>query len=125
MEVLVALSKKAILEAKDIKTKEIEVPEWGGAVCIRIISGADRDVFEQAYSEKKMDAFRTRFLVLTICDASGERVFTNDEVEALNKKSSKVLNRLFDEAWEFNAFTPAAVEALGNDSPSVQSASST
>lgn len=119
------LSKKAILEAKDIKTKEVDVPEWGGAVCIRVISGADRDVFEQAYSEKKMDAFRTRFLVLTICDASGERVFTNDEVEALNKKSSKVLTRLFDEAWEFNAFTPAAVEALGNDSPSAQNASST
>lgn len=120
-----ALSKKAILEAKDIKTKEVDVPEWGGSVCIRVISGADRDVFEQAYSEKKMDAFRTRFLVLTICDEAGERIFTNEEVEALNKKSSKVLNKLFDEAWEFNAFTPAAVEALGNDSPSDQSASST
>lgn len=120
-----ALSKKAILEAKDIKTKEVDVPEWGGSVCIRVISGADRDVFEQAYSEKKMDAFRTRFLVLTICDEAGERIFTNEEVEALNKKSSKVLNKLFDEAWEFNAFTPAAVEALGNDSPSDQSDSST
>ena len=120
-----ALSKKAILEAKDIKTKEVEVPEWGGSVCIRVISGADRDVFEQAYSEKKMDAFRTRFLVLTLCDTSGERLFTNDEVEALNGKSSKVLNRLFDAAWEFMAFSPAAVEALGYDSPCDQSASST
>lgn len=120
-----ALSKKAILEAKDIKTMEVEVPEWGGSVMVRVISGADRDVFEQAYSEKKMDAFRTRFLVLTLCDDKGERLFTNDEVEALNAKSSKVLNRLFDAAWEFNAFTPAAVEALGNDSPSDQSDSST
>lgn len=120
-----ALSKKAILEAKDIKTKEVEVPEWGGSVCIRIISGADRDVFEQAYSEKKMDAFRTRFLVLTLCDDSGDRLFTNDEIDALNKKSSRVISRLFDAAWEFNAFTPGAVEALGNDSPSDQNASST
>jgi hypothetical protein len=121
----VVLSKKAILEAKDIKTKEVEVAEWGGNVCVRVISGADRDVFEQAFADKKMESFRTRFLVLTLCDSSGERLFTNDEVEALNKKSSAVLNRLFDVAWEFNAFTPAAVEALGNDSPSDQSASST
>ncbi len=125
MEVSVALSKRAILEAKDIKTKEVDVPEWGGSVCIRIISGADRDVFEQAYSEKKMDAFRTRFLVLTLCDESGDRLFTNDEIDSLNNKSSRVINRLFDAAWEFNAFTPASVEALGNDSPSDQSASST
>ena len=95
-----ALSKKAILEAKDIKTKEVEVAEWGGSVCIRVISGADRDVFEQAFSDKKMEAFRTRFLVLTLCDTDGERLFTNDEVEALNKKSSAVINRLFAEDWQ-------------------------
>lgn len=119
------LSKKQILEAKDIKTKELQVPEWDGSVYLRVISGADRDVFEQAFSEKKMDAFRTRFLVMTLCDSDGEKLFTADEVDALNKKSSVVLNRIFDAAWELNAFTPAAVESLGNDSPSDQSASST
>jgi spore maturation protein CgeB len=120
-----ALSKKAILEAKDIKTKEVSVPEWGGTAVVRVISGADRDVFEQALSDKKMEAFRTRFLVLTLCDENGDRLFTNDEVEALNKKSSTVLNRLFDAAWQFNAFTQDAVDSLGKDSPSDQSVSST
>jgi len=120
-----ALSKQMILEAQDIKTTEVEVAEWGGSVFIRVISGADRDVFEQAFADKKTESFRTRFLVLTLCDANGERLFTNEDVVALNKKSSRVLNRLFDEAWEFNAFTPAAVEALGNDLPKDQSGSST
>jgi hypothetical protein len=119
------LSKKQILEAKDIKTKEFAVPEWGGSLYLRVISGADRDVFEQAFADKKTDAFRTRFLVMTICDEDGEKLFTPDEIDALNKKSSVVLNRIFDAAWELNAFTNKAVEALGNDLPSDQSASST
>ena len=119
------LSKKQILEAKDIKTKEYDVPEWGGAIYLRVISGADRDVFEQAFSDKKMEAFRTRFLVMTICDDDGEKLFTADEMDALNKKSSVVLNRIFDAAWELNAFTSKAVEDLGNGSPSDQSGSST
>jgi hypothetical protein len=119
------LTKQAILGARDIKTKQIDVPEWGGKAHVRVISGADRDMFEQAYADHKMNAFRARFLVAAICDESGNRLFSPEDIEALNQKSSTVINRLFDIAWEFNAFTPAAVEALGNDSPSVQSASST
>lgn len=119
------LTRQAILGVRDIKTKEVAVPEWNGSVHIRVISGSDRDMFEQAYADHKMEAFRARFLVVALCNAAGDRIFTNEDVNALNDKSSKVLNRLFDLAWEFNAFTQAAVEALGNDSPSDQSASST
>jgi hypothetical protein len=121
-----ALSKAKILAAKDVKLSEaIPVPEWGGDVYVRTISGTERDKFEEAYSEQKMKAFRVRFLVLTLADESGERLFGDADIDALGGKSSVVINRLFDKAWQHNAFTDAAVEALGNDSPTAPSEGST
>lgn len=121
-----ALSKKAILAAKDTKLKgPVAVPEWGGDVYFRTISGLERDQFEDAYSEQKMRAFRARFLVLTISDENGERLFADNEIEALGQKSSVVINRLFDEAWQHNAFTQEAVDALGEGSSPDQSEGST
>jgi hypothetical protein len=121
-----ALSKAKILAAKDVKLSEaIPVPEWGGDVYVRTISGTERDKFEEAYSEQKMKAFRVRFLVLTLADESGERLFGDADIDALGNKSSVVINRLFDKAWQHNAFTDAAVEALGNDSPTAPSEGST
>ena len=121
-----ALSKKAILAANDTKLKgPVAVPEWGGDVYFRTISGLERDQFEDAYSEQKMKAFRARFLVLTISDENGDRLFGDNEVEDLGKKSSVVINRLFDEAWQHNAFTQEAVDALGEGSSPDQSEGST
>ena len=120
-----ALNKTAILAAGDIKLDKVSVPEWGGDVYLKTISGIDRDQFEDGYQEQKMKNFRARFLVLTLCDEKGDRLFTDAEVAELAKKSSLVLNRLFEKAWSFNAFTNEAVEDLGNDSTVVPSDGST
>jgi hypothetical protein len=121
-----ALSKAAILAAKDTKVSApIPVPEWGGDVYCKTLSGTERDAFEESYSENKMKAFRCRFLVLTLSDGEGERLFADSETTDLGKKSSVVINRLFDAAWKHNAFTNEAVEALGEGSPDGQSDGST
>lgn len=112
---MAVLSKGAILAADDVKLKTVEVPEWGGSVCIRVISGADRDKFEQSYSDKDMGMFRVRFLAASICDENGARLFSDDEIEELGRKSSVVINRLFGIAFSHNAFTAEAVEELGKD----------
>jgi len=121
-----ALSKAAILAAKDTKLSEaIPVPEWGGEVYCKTLSGTERDAFEEAYSENKMKAFRCRFLVLTLCDDKGQRLFGDSDVGELGKKSSVVINRLFEVAWKHNAFTNEAVESLGEGSADGQSGGST
>lgn len=104
-----------ILAADDIKIEKVSIPEWGGDYYIKIISGTDRDSFEESYAEQKMKAFRVRFLVLCLCDEQGTRLFRDEDAAELGKKSSVVLNRVFETAWRVNAFTPEAVESLGKE----------
>ena len=92
---------------------------------VKTLSGTERDAFEDAYAENKMKAFRCRFLVLTLCDDKGQRLFEDGDVAELGKKSSVVINRLFESAWKHNAFTNEAVESLGEGSPDGQSGGST
>ena len=40
------LSRDTILQREDIKTEDVEVPEWGGTVRVRGMSGVERDAFE-------------------------------------------------------------------------------
>ena len=40
------LSKEAILAADDLPREKVNVPEWGGEVLVRTMSGTDRDAFE-------------------------------------------------------------------------------
>jgi hypothetical protein len=120
-----ALDRKSILAADDVRKEKIAVPEWKGDVFLRVLTGTDRDRFEESYADQKMKAFRIRFLLLALCDEDGERLFSDDEADVLGKKSSVVINRLFEAGWKLNAFTQEAVDALGEDSPLAQSDVST
>ena len=109
------LSKNAILAHDDKEIKTISVPEWGGDVCIRVLNGEERSIFESLFSEKKADMFKVRFVACSICDESGARLFKDDEVVALGEKSSKVINRLFDLCWEHSCLSASAVDEAGKD----------
>jgi len=122
----VPLSKSQIVSANDLKLRELDMTqEWGGTVYIRTLTGSERDQFEEGYAEQKMKNFRARFLVLSLCDDKGERLFEDSEIGLLGKKSSTSINKAFEAAWEHNAFTTKAVEDLGEGSPDGQSDGST
>lgn len=122
---MAALDRRSILAVDDVRKEKFAVPEWKGDVFLRVLTGTDRDRFEDSYADQKMKSFRIRFLLLALCDEAGERLFNDDEADVLGKKSSIVINRLFEAGWKLNAFTQEAVDALGEDSPSVPSDDST
>ena len=111
-----ALDRKSILAVDDVRKEKFAVPEWKGDVFLRVLTGTDRDRFEESYADQKMKAFRIRFLLLALCD---------DEAAILGKKSSVVINRLFEAGWKLNACPQEAVDDLGEDSPSGQKGAST
>lgn len=106
------LTKDQILAFKP-KLKEVEVPELGGSVCIRVMSGYDRDIFNQLWDapENKGKNVMPDLLVRSIVDAEGVRVFADDEKEKLVKTLDfRVLGRIGAEVMELNGMGKGAVE---------------
>lgn len=117
------LSAAQIKAAKDAKIKIVPVEEWGGDVGIKTLSGIERDAIAES-QDKKEDHFLERFLTLVICDEGGNRLFTEEDVAELRKKSNQVLNRLFEEALDHNKMTSKSSAEMGGGSPGAPNASS-
>ena len=47
------LTKERILAVDDIVTEDVDVPEWGGTVRVRGLSGTERDAFESSMIERR------------------------------------------------------------------------
>lgn len=113
-----ALSKSEILRAVDVTIEEVFVPEWNGTVYVRNLNGKGRDAFEGSRIRIKdnnkvemiHDNTRAKLLSLTLCDASGELLFTEDDVAALGEKNASALDRLFDVAQRLSSLRPQDVE---------------
>lgn len=126
------LTRDAILKADDLPTKVVPVPEWGGDVMLRTITGYERDAYEAASMKgsgknKTVNTInlRARLLALCIVDEAGNRIFGDDDVRALGKKSALVVEKLFDVARKLNGFTENDVEELAEGFEPAQSESST
>lgn len=126
------LSKSDILEARDIPTEEVEVPEWGGSVVVKGLTGAERDRFESSVIEQKgseqslnLANVRAKLCAMAICDAEGNRLFTEADVLALSKKSASALNRVFVVAQKLSGLGEQEIKELteGMSSPFEGSAS--
>lgn len=107
------LSKDAILAADDLPRETVNVPEWGGEVLVRTMSGTDRDAFEASLLEKdgRMENVRARLVALTLCDAQGDRLFNDSEIAALGRKSARALDRVFSVAQRLNGIGEEQVDA--------------
>jgi hypothetical protein len=120
------LSKSNILSAKDSETIVKEVPEWGGNVRMRPLSGKGRDEFEARVSENTVGAvvdvrgLKALLLSLVLVDEEGELVFSKEDIDALNEKSSTVLTRLFEEASKLNGIGEEKVKDAEKNSDSDQ-----
>ena len=125
------LTKSAILAADDLKTEDVDVPEWGGTVRVCAFSGRERDAFEASLvrgdgKDRKVDLtnMRARLVALTVVDDSGQKVFTQDDVDLLGAKSGAALDRVFSVAQKLNGLSGADVEELTKNSSGAPSADS-
>jgi hypothetical protein len=118
------LGRKDILEAKDReKFEEVEVPEWGGIVLVRVIGGDERDRFEASIMKRRgddvqlnMENIRARLVALSVVDENGERLFSDADVIELGKKSGVALDRVYEIAQRINGLTKKDVKELAKNS---------
>lgn len=106
------LTRDAILGAVDLVHQDVDVPEWGGTVRVRMLTGTERDQFEASTMirrGKKVDMnlvnIRARLVAMCVVDEKGNQMFSDADVEALAKKSSMALHRVFEAARHLNGLT--------------------
>ncbi len=112
----IRLTRDAILGAQDLPVLSISIPEWGGEVFIRTMTGGERDQFEASWKRNPTDDIRARLAVATVCDEGGQLLFTSADVPALSAKSSKALDRIFAASTAHSGLTDKDVEELRNNS---------
>ncbi len=121
------LTREQILAAPDLKTETVAVPEWGGTVLVRGLTGAERDEYEQSLMvgrgrnrDINIRNARAKLLVLTIVDASGKHVFEDSDIVALGRKSAAALERVFDVARRLSGLSDTDLEELTKNCESSQ-----
>ena len=109
------LSRDDILLANDLTDEDVQVPEWGGVVTVRTMTGTQRDAMSAALAggdgKADMSKFRSVVLAHTLVGEDGAPLFQAADVDALGGKNGAVLDRLFRVADRLNGLTDTAVEA--------------
>ena len=110
-----------ILDAEDQESKDILVPEWGGKTFrIMVMDGNARDRFDAQYQAAQADPAKAtglRGVLVGSClvDDEGKRLFSDNDIRKLAKKSSKVLTRLYMECIKLNLLDEETKEVEAED----------
>lgn len=114
------LSREQIIGSDDRKTQDVAVPEWGGTVRVRALSGRERDAYEAGIvtlagdgsKRVSLENIRARLVSLSVVDDAGNRIFTDEDIVALGGKSASALERVFDVARKLSGLGEDDVEEL-------------
>ena len=117
------LSKDDILKAADNAPEEVDVPEWGGTVLVRGMTGRERDAFEVSMRDQRsgqrlpgaLNNIRSKVVVRCIVDDDGDRLFTDADIAALGEKSAASIDRVFDVASRLSGMSDEDQENLVRD----------
>lgn len=112
------LNAEAILGADDIRRERVEVPEWGGHVYVQTMTGTDRDAYEMSLvdpdtGESRTTNLRAKLVARCLVDEAGNRLLTDDQVDALGRKSAAALDRCFDAAARLSKISNEDIDRLG------------
>lgn len=128
-----------ILTVQDLPAEQLPIPEWGCTVEVRGMSGTQRAEFLGRFFDgdgkptgNPIETYPHLVAAHVFDPATGERVFTEDDAEALASKSAAILEMLASKALSLSALQPKAVadaakksEALPSGDSSSTSAGST
>ena len=119
------LSKAEILAQNDLKTEDIQIPEWGGAwVRVRTLNASERDWFEASTIERRgknvtqnLRNIRARLCLLCLIDpATNDRLFAEEDEFPLGGKSAAAIDRIFQVAQRLNGLRDEDVDELAKNS---------
>ena len=103
------LDREQALSANDLGLKPISLPEWGeqASAFTRNWDGWALAQWQKAAlatpDGERIDNAEARIVCLSLCDETGRLIFNYpDDVEPVSKKSGRVIERIFLQAWAQN-----------------------
>lgn len=112
-----------------IEREPLLVPELGGRIWVRGMSGTERDKFEEGLRIRKgkkvgqsdLRNYRAQFASRVIVSASGERLLNDSEADIalLGRLPAGVLDRVIAKCTELSGKAEEEIDDLGNDSASL------
>lgn len=111
-----ALGKDQLLQKGRPSVREVKIPEIDETVFIRTMTGSQRDTFETKFTGKT-PAGNVRGVVCAwvLSDEDGNRLFTDEDAEAVGDLDVRVLTRVFDAAIEQSALSSDELEAIAGN----------
>ncbi len=116
------LKRAEILNISDVKTEIVAVPEWGGEVMVKAMTGRERDAYEASMLDEKGEAknlknLRAKLVALTVVDPETMKpIFTIGDIDTLGEKSAIALDRIFASAQRLSRITDTDVKELTKNS---------
>ncbi|MGQ4513700.1 hypothetical protein [Streptomyces sp. DW26H14] len=126
-----SLSRDAILGASDVQIETVDVPEWGDKVHVKGLTGRELDDYQNSLRKIVRDQVvvqpnaHSKLLVKALVDERGDRLFGDKDVDALARKSGRVLDRLWDVAARLSGITDEEQEEIEGNSDAALSGDST
>ena len=126
------LKKEDIKNAPDLKTETVPVPEWGGDMLVRGMTGAQRDGWEAEMLANNKDAdpviamtnARAKLAQRTCINEDGSLFFGPEDLDWLGKKSAAALDRIVEVAQRLSKITKSDLDELTKNSKSAPSGAS-
>ena len=109
------LDRASILQAQDIQTQEVQVPEWGGVIRVRSMTLAERNEFaRRATAEDKVIVSAWLVSVLAV-DGDNAPLFRAEDVHELERRNFRAVDRVVQAILEVNGITEKKVEEAGKN----------
>lgn len=105
------LNREAILGAADVKTTDVEVPEWGGTVRVRNMTTAEQEEFSRRANAGESSSTAAWLISRVAIDESGNPIFKPEDVAALDKKSPVATGRVVSAIIQVNRIDVETVDA--------------
>jgi len=122
------MTKVKILNAEDILAARkpapelVEVPEWGGSVYVKGTNGKEFSDLQSQIIQRKgntqsvnLENIQAKLCAVCLCDADGNRLFKQKDVEVLAELSSAALQRVFKVAQRLSGLGDDEIEGLTED----------
>jgi len=114
------LTREQILQGGSLKSETVTIPELGGDVVVRELTGGERDRFESLLFEGQRRGesvnVRATLVALSTVDEDGNRIFTDRDIPKLADKSARMLSKIFAIAQRLSGIGVVELEEKAGNS---------